>query len=102
GLTELDDALASGRPIVMTETEYVDIDLNGEGVGRTVPVGDVEGWRVALEELLADRGELREMGRRARAFAESSWNSRLFADRLADVLARLARDDRTTPTPARR
>jgi glycosyltransferase involved in cell wall biosynthesis len=88
GLTELDDALACGKPVVMTRTPYIDLDLEAEGVGRFVAEGDVDGWRRALTELLADPEELRSMGERARRLAETRWNSALFAEGVARALAR--------------
>jgi glycosyltransferase involved in cell wall biosynthesis len=87
GLTELDDALACGKPVVMTRAPYIDLDIEGERVGRLVDEGDVDGWRRALAELLADEGELRAMGERGRRLVEARWNSELFAAGVATALA---------------
>ena len=78
GLTELNDALALGKPIVMTRTPYIDVDIEAIGCGRWVDPGDVAGWRHALSELWADEALRTEMGAAGRQFAERSWNSDLF------------------------
>jgi glycosyltransferase involved in cell wall biosynthesis len=87
GLTELDDALACGKPVVMTRAPYIDLDIEGEGVGRLVDERDVEGWKRALAELLANGDELRAMGERGRRLVEARWNSELFAAGVATALA---------------
>lgn len=74
GLTELDDALALGKPIVMTRNSYIDVDIEAVGCGIWVDEGDVDGWVRALEQLMASPDLREEMGRRGREFAEREWN----------------------------
>ena len=81
GLSELNDAMALGKPVVMTRSPHFDIDIEAEGFGAWVECGDVEGFAEALERVSADATE---MGRRARAFAERSWNYEMFC---AEVLS---------------
>jgi glycosyltransferase involved in cell wall biosynthesis len=87
GLTEVNDALASGKPILMTRNPYIDLDLEGVGCGHWIERGDVEGWRIALERLKADPDEAEAMGARGRAFAETSWNYERFGRVLAAAVA---------------
>jgi hypothetical protein len=89
GLTELNDALALAKPIVMTRTPYIDVDIERIGCGVWVDQGDVQGWERALGELGADPDRRREMGAVGRRFAETSWNSQLFGEGLLRVLAEL-------------
>ncbi len=86
GLTGLLDAMALGRPVIMTRNPLIDIDIEAEGIGLWVEPGDVEGWRTSLLELAADQDRRREMGRRARALAEKRCNIGIFTDQLASVL----------------
>jgi glycosyltransferase involved in cell wall biosynthesis len=91
GLTELNDALALRKPVVMTRTPYIDCDIEEVGCGIWVDPGDVEGWRKALAELAADPSMRAEMGERGRAWAEANWHAGLFEAGVADSLARVRR-----------
>jgi glycosyltransferase involved in cell wall biosynthesis len=93
GLTELNDALALGKPIVMTRTPYIDVDLESVGCGIWVGKGDVDGWARALRELGADADRRREMGDLGRKYAETRWNAQLFGEGLVRVLEELAGSD---------
>ena len=78
GLTEINDALALGKPILMTRTPYIDVDIEEIGCGRWIAPGDVAGWRSALCELWEDASLRASMGAAGRRFAEQSWNCDLF------------------------
>jgi glycosyltransferase involved in cell wall biosynthesis len=74
GLTEINDALALGKPIVMTRTDAIDFDPEQVGCGVSVDPHDVAGWRDALRRLAGDASLRAQMGRRGRAFAEAGYN----------------------------
>jgi glycosyltransferase involved in cell wall biosynthesis len=74
GLTEVNDALALGRPVVMTRTPGLGFDIEAEGFGIWVEPHDVDGFARAIAALRDDESMAVEMGRNARAFAESKWN----------------------------
>jgi glycosyltransferase involved in cell wall biosynthesis len=90
GLTELNDALALGKPVVMTRNRFIDVDVEAVGCGIWVDRGDTAGWRAALQRLSADPQLRADMGRRGREFAERSWNAELFGTGLAAAFADLA------------
>jgi glycosyltransferase involved in cell wall biosynthesis len=81
GLTEVNDALALGKPVVMTRVPALPFDPEREGFGRIVEPGDDAGWSAALRRL-ADPALRREMGARARRFAVTGWNYASFCDAL--------------------
>ena len=84
GLSELNDALALGKPVIVTRTPHLtDVDVEAIGCGIWVEAGDVEGWREALRRI-DDEGE--QMGKAGRAFAEEHWNNALFGRAVVDVL----------------
>jgi glycosyltransferase involved in cell wall biosynthesis len=83
GLSELNDALACGKPVVMTRSPHFDFDIEAEGFGVWVDPGDVDGFAAALARVAADLGEAAAMGRRARAFAERAWNYEIFCTEVA-------------------
>lgn len=80
GLTEVDDALALAKPIVITRSPYMPVDVEAVGCGIAVDPGDRAGWARALERLDADPDLRRAMGRRGRAFAEAGFNYDAFCD----------------------
>lgn len=88
GLSSLLDAMAMGKPVVMTRNPLVDIDIEAEGFGVWLSPGDVAGWKRAVEDLAADSVRCREMGRRARLVAESRYNIQSFTAQLAEALKR--------------
>jgi glycosyltransferase involved in cell wall biosynthesis len=91
GLTELCDALALGKPVVMTRTPYIDVDLAAIGCGVWVEPGDVTGWRDALRDLARDTAAAAQMGANGRAYAEREWNADAFGRVVTDVVRRVAR-----------
>jgi glycosyltransferase involved in cell wall biosynthesis len=84
GLTSLLEALAMGRPVVMTQNSFMDIE--GAGVGMSVAPGDANGWRDAIERLYAHPEDAEAMGRRARAVAEERFGLAQYSIRVARVL----------------
>jgi glycosyltransferase involved in cell wall biosynthesis len=104
GLTVLTEAMAMGKAIVMTRSDYVGVDLEREGIGLWVEQGDVDGWRRAIAHLLDNPAETREMGRRARLLAEKRFNLEQFSKKLADSLwqAHNARSSAQLQTPPSR
>lgn len=87
GITELNDALALGKPIVMTRCPYIDVDLEAVGCGIWVDEGDEAGWRQALDYLSHHPEVREEMGAKGRAFAEERWNYDLFSKDLIRAVA---------------
>lgn len=88
GLSELDDALALGKPVVVTRTPHLrDVDVEAIGCGYWVEPGDVAGWRAALTRLAADPALRERMGRAGRAFAEERWNADVFGAAVVEALA---------------
>lgn len=86
GLTSLTDALALGKPVVMTRHPLIDLDLEREGIGRWVAPGDVAGWSEALRWFENHPEKSEAMGRRARALAEDRFNYARFCAEIARIL----------------
>ena len=69
------EAMAAGRPVVASSVGGLgDLVVDGE-TGLLVPPGDVAALRAALEQLLADAGLRKRLGRaaRERVLAEFTW-----------------------------
>lgn len=88
GLTSLTDALALGKPVIMTRHPLIDIDLEQENIGRWMEPGDVAGWAAALRWFEDHPDESAAMGRRARALAERRYNIDIFSRRMAVIFER--------------
>ncbi|GAB3133837.1 hypothetical protein GCM10027289_24400 [Tsukamurella serpentis] len=86
GLTVVLEAMASGRPVVVTDNPGVSDYVQHGVTGLLVPPGDVDALATAIESLLVDQDMRVEMGRRAAAAARSRFTSELMAAHLAAVL----------------
>ncbi len=81
----VNEAMACGRPVVVTGRVGCAPDLVDEGNGQVVPPNDVDALRRALGELLADRDRLRAMGRRSVERIQD-WSIGAAADRTVDAV----------------
>jgi glycosyltransferase involved in cell wall biosynthesis len=84
GLTSVLDALALGKPLVMTRNRWLDLDPEGDGFGLTVAPGDVVGWRQAIHRILSDEALRTSMSEAALAKARKL-NMTSYAEQLAVV-----------------
>lgn len=90
GLTSLLDALALGKPVVMTRNPGVDIDIAAIGCGIWIDTGDRNGWAAALTYLAEHPEERQAMGRRARAYAERELDLAKYGARIESIIATAA------------
>ena len=88
GLTALLDAMAAGRPVVISRTAYPVIDVEAEGIGLFVDGADPAAWAAAIRRLADNPDEAEAMGRRARRLCESTYNIETYA---AGVMRRIDR-----------
>jgi glycosyltransferase involved in cell wall biosynthesis len=102
GLTELLDALAMAKPVIMTRNPLIDFDIEAEGCGIVVEPGDVEGWTAALRMLSSDSERQAHMGRCGRALVENRYNYRRFSDEIVEVFERRADAGASGVSPSRR
>ena len=94
GVTVIAEAMAMGKPVIVTRSRgQRDLIREGE-TGLHVPPGDSRAMREAIERLLADPATVERMGRAARAFAEQHL-------RLDDWVAKIVDATRAPATAAR-
>jgi glycosyltransferase involved in cell wall biosynthesis len=86
GLNSLADALALGKPVIVTRIPEIGLDVEDQGIGRWVAPGDVEGWQAAISWFEDHPEEAVAMGARARALVDDGLNSEAFAHALIDRL----------------
>ena len=89
GLTTLVEALALGMPVICSRNPNFGFDIDREGIGITVPYGDIAGWRNAITYLTEHPEEAAEMGRKARKLAEERFNLEIFSQEIAERLHQL-------------
>lgn len=70
GLTSLLDAIACGRPVIMTRNALIDVDIESLGFGIWVSAGDRDSLGNAMRLLAGDDELVQVMGKKARAYAE--------------------------------
>lgn len=91
GLTTVVEAMALGLPILSSRNPQFPFDIDREGIGITIPYGDVDGWRQAIDYVTTHPQEARDMGRRGRQLAERLYNDRRCARDVAEALQRALR-----------
>lgn len=86
GLTVVLEAMASGRPVVVTGNPGVsDYVAHGE-TGLLVPPNDPDAFAGALEALLDDPDRAREMGSRAAQVVRREFSSKQMSGHIAHIL----------------
>ncbi|WP_430791680.1 glycosyltransferase family 4 protein [Actinoplanes sp. G11-F43] len=85
GISVTLEAMACGRPVVVTDTPGMrDYVTHGE-TGLLVPAGDGQALAAAVAELLADPDRAREMGAAARRDVERRFSTHVQAGHLAGI-----------------
>lgn len=79
GATVMVEALAMGKPIIISKIDTNYIDVEKEGVGLTVDIGDVYGWQNALYWMKSHPDQVKEMGRKSLLLA-NKYNVRKFGE----------------------
>lgn len=91
GCSTLFEAMASGKPVIATNTQTMASYITDGENGLLVPEGDSEALKRALERLLGDGGLRERLGKNARVYAETHLDAEKLGEKLADFFKRLAR-----------
>jgi glycosyltransferase involved in cell wall biosynthesis len=94
--------LCAGRPILaaIPEENLAARTIDRAGAGLVVPPTDEESFLVAAKQLRVDDGLRALSGRRARAYAEATFDTDVITDRFQDVIERAMQ--RRSPAPGRK
>jgi len=87
GFSSLLEAMAMGKPVIMTRNQYIDIDFYDEKIGLLVEENDVDGWVNAITALWDKYSLLKEMGDNSMHLGCDKYNINTFAKELANVLS---------------
>jgi len=86
GLTSITDAIALGKPIIITRNKYVNIDPELNEFGIWVNAYDQNGWQVAAKKILSDNELYLRMCKNAKYSAVSNFNINLFSASLDKII----------------
>jgi len=85
GLTVLLDAMAVGKPVLMTQHSFLDIDIENEQIGLWVYDNTPEGWNKKLLQMVGEETDLEAMGKKAKQLHLQKYNIQNFANQMAEV-----------------
>lgn len=85
GLTVLLDALAVGKPVLMTHHSFLDIDLEEEKIGFWVKDNTSSGWESKLRKMISSETDLAEMGKTAKNLHLKKYTIDYFAQQMAGI-----------------
>jgi len=86
GHTSIVEAMALGRPLIVTDNPYHPVDVEKEGVGVKYTAGDAASLRKAVEYIQQHPEEAEEMGRKGRILAEKKYNVRACEQQILETL----------------
>lgn len=89
GATVLIEALAMGKPLLVTDSPTNYIDVERERVGIKVARNDVDGWRKALCYCIEHPEACKIWGGNARKLAEQRLNLRIFEDNVSREIKKM-------------
>ena len=82
GMTSVQDVVALGKPTIMTKNNTLNLDIEKEGFGQYVEMGDVHGWVTAVNNLIHNDELLNSMRGNALRIYKNKFNSEIFASAL--------------------
>jgi glycosyltransferase involved in cell wall biosynthesis len=85
GLTSVLDCISMGKPFIITENPYIDLDPEKEGVGFAVKEGDVQGWIEKVNFLNGNPELCKQMGKRCLELQRNRFSLERFGDSLHRV-----------------
>jgi len=91
GVTTVLEAMAMGKPVVVTSTRGQSETIVDGETGISVPPGDVAAMRNAIRRLMKDRSERRRLGAAAREAVLENYTVEAYAERLAGHIAAVRR-----------
>jgi glycosyltransferase involved in cell wall biosynthesis len=97
GMTSLLEAMAMGKPVIITASSGVVEIVDPGHSGMVVPHDDPVAFRKALVELWNDPARCRAMGTAARARIDACYSTRLRAARLCEAVRGLREEMRLEP-----
>ena len=86
GLTSIVEALAMGKPIIVSANDYHPIDVEKEYVGIKVKSSDPSEWLKAITYLSEHKEEAKLMGENGKKLAREKYNIEICANEILDSI----------------
>lgn len=91
GHTSMVEAMALGKPIIVTDNPYHPIDVEKENIGIKVKPSDPQSLQNAIRWLQNHKEDAQLMGLKARALSESLYNIDICAKEIANEIHRITK-----------
>jgi len=86
GLTSITDAIALGKPIIITRNKYINIDPALNKFGMWVSANNENDWRNAADSILTNTLLFEEMSVNAKSISLTEYNIDSFADKIEQLI----------------
>lgn len=90
GMTSLQDVIALSKPVIITETPTLNLDVEREGIGISVPMGDVDGWVSAVKQIMENESLRKRMIENTSEILQDKFNARIYSERLRSIILYVA------------
>ena len=78
GYTNMLEAMAMGKPVLMTDSGCLHINPENGGFGELIQPQDYNGWSVSMNKILNNIVQSKVLGQRGRQFAENNFSNKIF------------------------
>jgi len=99
GVTSLLEALAMGKPVIVSDNPALRDYLPPADAGIVVPIGDDKALRAAILDLASNPAKAAAMGRKAREFAVERFSARNHYTAMADMFKAVIANAKARPAP---
>lgn len=89
GASVFAEALACGKPIIVTDLKSNFLDVEKENIGIKVKINSIEDWCEKIEYIENNLEILNDMGKNAYEIAKNRYNYELFVDNVVSILREL-------------
>ena len=91
GFTEMLEAMSMGKPILMTNSGCLDIDIEKEEIGLYVNPGDATDWVRKISYLTNNPRKAKQMGENGRKLIEKAYNISSYENRIHNFLNKISK-----------
>ena len=89
GYTEMLESMAMGKPVLMTKSGCLDINLEEENCGLYLKPNDPGDWAEKIKLLAKNKSKRSVMGENGRNLVESTYNSNAYEKRIEAFLSKI-------------